>query len=95
MRIISKGYIASLFFLRKREFARRYAVTFVFEPSLSAGYWCCSVALLSDKSHDHAVEVEEEHEEVETEFDEGFLVKLSQLKLGNVFKLLAAIGFNL
>lgn len=28
--------------------------------------------LISDESHNHAVEVEEEHEQMEAEFDEGF-----------------------
>lgn len=32
-----------------------------------------SMALVTDQSDDHAVQVEEEHQEVETELDEGFL----------------------
>lgn len=32
-----------------------------------------SVALVADQSDDHAVEVEEEHQEVEAQFDERFL----------------------
>jgi hypothetical protein len=31
------------------------------------------VGLVPDQRHDHAVEVEEEHDEVETELDEGLL----------------------
>lgn len=33
------------------------------------------MALVSDQGDDHAVEVEEEHDEVEAELDEGFLEK--------------------
>lgn len=32
-----------------------------------------SLSLIADESNDHAVEVEEEHQEVETKLDEGFL----------------------
>jgi hypothetical protein len=32
-----------------------------------------SVSLITDQSDNHAVEVEEEHQEVETKLDEGFL----------------------
>lgn len=32
------------------------------------------VRLVADKSNDHAVEVEEEHEQVEAQLDEGFLL---------------------
>lgn len=32
-----------------------------------------SVRLVADQGNDHAVEVEEEHQEVEAELDEGFL----------------------
>lgn len=32
-----------------------------------------SVGLVADQSDDHAVQVEKEHQEVETEFDERFL----------------------
>jgi len=32
------------------------------------------VGLVTDESNDHAVEVEEEHEQVEAQFDEGFLL---------------------
>ena len=35
------------------------------------------VGLVADESDNHAVEVEEEHDEVETELDEGFLRLLS------------------
>ena len=35
--------------------------------------------LVPDKSDDHRVEVEEEHEQVETELDEGFLCSVSAL----------------
>lgn len=39
-----------------------------------------SLALIADESNDHAVKVEEEHQEVETKLDEGFLetIKSSQ-----------------
>ena len=33
-----------------------------------------SVGLVSNQSNDHAVKVEEEHDEVETKFNKGFLV---------------------
>jgi hypothetical protein len=32
-----------------------------------------SVALVADESHNHAVQVEEEHQEVEAQLDERFL----------------------
>jgi hypothetical protein len=32
-----------------------------------------SVALITDESNNHAIEVEEEHKEVEAKLDEGFL----------------------
>jgi len=32
-----------------------------------------SVTLVADESNNHAVEVEEEHQEVEAKLDEGFL----------------------
>ena len=32
-----------------------------------------SVGFVADQSNDHAVQVEEEHQQVETQFDEGFL----------------------
>jgi hypothetical protein len=35
------------------------------------------VRLVTDKGDNHAVEVEEEHEQVETQLDEGFLLDLS------------------
>jgi len=34
----------------------------------------CLVGLVPDQGDDHAVEVEKEHDEVETELDEGFLL---------------------
>lgn len=39
-----------------------------------------SVALVTDKSNNHAVEIEEEHQEVEAKLDKGFLeiLNLSQ-----------------
>jgi hypothetical protein len=37
------------------------------------------VGFVADKSDDHAVEVEEEHEQVETQLDEGFLSSVSVL----------------
>jgi hypothetical protein len=43
----------------------------VFSPHL--------VRLVADEGDDHAVEVEEEHEQVETEFDEGFLCSVSTM----------------
>ena len=33
------------------------------------------MGLVADKSNNHAVEVEEEHQQVETQFDERFLGK--------------------
>ena len=46
--------------------------------SLSAWFGSSSlVRLVADKGDDHAVEVEEEHDEVEAELDEGFLKLLS------------------
>lgn len=36
-----------------------------------------SVALVTDKSNNHAVEIEEEHQEVEAKLDEGFLENLN------------------
>jgi hypothetical protein len=36
-----------------------------------------SVALIADQGNDHAVEVEEEHEEMEAELDERFLYTIS------------------
>jgi hypothetical protein len=38
------------------------------------------VRLVADEGDDHAVEVEEEHEQVETELDEGFLCGVSSLR---------------
>jgi len=35
--------------------------------------------LIADERHDHAVQIEEEHDEVETELDEGFLLMHIQL----------------
>lgn len=37
------------------------------------GLFTQSVALIADQGNNHAVEVEEEHEEVEAKLDEGFL----------------------
>jgi hypothetical protein len=37
------------------------------------------VGLVADESNDHAVEVEEEHEQVETKLDERFLSSVSVL----------------
>lgn len=37
------------------------------------GLFTQSVALITDQGNNHAVEVEEEHEEVEAKLDEGFL----------------------
>lgn len=37
------------------------------------GLFTQSVALIADQGNNHAVEVKEEHEEVETKLDEGFL----------------------
>ena len=46
--------------------------------SLSAWFGCSSlVRLVADEGDDHAVEVEEEHDEMETELDEGFLKLVS------------------
>jgi hypothetical protein len=44
------------------------------------------VRLVADESDDHAVEVEEEHEQVETEFDEGFLCSVSALSPGAILR---------
>lgn len=46
--------------------------------------------LVSDKSDDHGVEVEEEHQQVEAELDEGFLLVHVQLPedLGSVEQVL-------
>jgi hypothetical protein len=35
------------------------------------------VRLVADKGNDHAVQVEEEHQQVETQLDEGFLHRVS------------------
>ena len=35
------------------------------------------MGLVADEGDNHAVEVEEEHEQVEAQFDEGFLVDVS------------------
>ena len=35
--------------------------------------------LVSDKSNDHAVEVEEEHDQVETQLEERFLSRVSSV----------------
>lgn len=35
------------------------------------------VRFVADKSHNHAVQVEEEHDQVESQLDEGFLAKLA------------------
>lgn len=48
---------------------------------------CCNrfghlVGLVADKSNDHAVEVEEEHQEVETQLNERFLAIVSRVHLG-------------
>jgi hypothetical protein len=40
------------------------------------------VGLVADESNDHAVEVEEEHEQVEAQLDERFLHIVSALYLG-------------
>lgn len=42
------------------------------------GLFANSVRLVADQGNDHAVEVEEEHQKVETKFDEGFLESESQ-----------------
>jgi hypothetical protein len=39
------------------------------------------VGLVADKGNDHAVEVEEEHQQVETQLDERFLSIVSTLYL--------------
>jgi hypothetical protein len=39
------------------------------------------VGLVADKGNDHAVEVEEEHQQVETQLDERFLAIVSTLYL--------------
>ena len=36
-----------------------------------------SMAFIADQGDDHAVEVEEEHQEVEAQLDEGFLLRKS------------------
>jgi hypothetical protein len=56
-----------------------------------------SVALIADKGNNHAVEVEEEHKEVEAKLDEGFLNTISSqslhcgLRLGNPTDLLVHV----
>lgn len=49
--------------------------------------------LVADKGNDHAVEVEEEHQKVETKLDEGFLLVYIELAedLGRVKKVLVVI----
>jgi hypothetical protein len=39
------------------------------------------VSLVTDESNNHAVEVEEEHQQVETQLDERFLHRVSWLQL--------------
>lgn len=39
------------------------------------------VSLVADEGNDHAVQVEEEHQQVETKLDEGFLDYISRLNL--------------
>ena len=41
-----------------------------------------SLALIADESNDHAVKVEEEHQEVETKLDEGFLEQSNRVSRG-------------
>jgi hypothetical protein len=41
------------------------------------GFVAKSVAFVTDQSNNHAVEVEEEHQEVEAQLDEGFLLRES------------------
>lgn len=44
----------------------------------------CLVRLITDQGNNHAVEVEEEHQEMETELDEGFLLRC-QIRLHGGF----------
>ena len=61
------------------------------------GLFTQSVALITDQGNNHAVEVEEEHEEVEAKLDEGFLNTISSqslhcgLRLGNPTDLLVHV----
>jgi hypothetical protein len=46
-----------------------------------------SVRLVPDEGDDHAVQVEEEHDQVETQLDEGFLILgISDVRLGIIFR---------
>jgi hypothetical protein len=46
-----------------------------------------SVRLVPDKGNDHAVQVEEEHDQVETQLDEGFLnFCVSDVRLRFIFR---------
>ena len=57
---------------------------------LWVGEWTALPALVADEGDDHGVEVEEEHEQVEAELDEGFLLVHVQLAedLGRVEEVL-------
>lgn len=57
------------------------------------GLFTQSVALITDQGNNHAVEVEEEHEEVEAKLDEGFLLVHVQLaeNLGRIQKVLVLV----
>lgn len=44
-----------------------------------------SVSLITDESDNHAVEVEEEHEEVEAKLDEGFLRRRIHVSKGLIY----------
>lgn len=51
------------------------------------------MSLIADESHNHAVEVEEEHQEVETQLDERFLLVHIQLaeNLGRIQQVLVVV----